>query len=143
MSGTPERAKIITRLRAAGLRPTRQRIALAKLLSGPHRHVTAEGLHVESQAGDIPVSLATVYNTLHQFVNAGILREVVVDPGKSYFDTNTFEHHHFYFEKRGQLTDIPAGELALGRLPPAPTGSRVVGVDVVIRLAETDENNTQ
>ena len=140
MLDTLANTKIVDRLRAVGLRPTRQRIALSRLLSGGDRHVTAEGLHSEAQAAKIPVSLATVYNTLHQFVDAGILREVVVDSGKSHFDTNTSEHHHFYFEDSGRLADIPVDDLSLAQLPAAPAGSRVARVDVVIRLTGTGEN---
>ena len=131
-------------LHAAGLRATRQRLAVCRLLfAGTDRHVTAEGLHSEAQAASIAVSLATVYNALHQFVDSGLLREVVVDSGKSYFDTNTSQHHHFYFEASGRLEDIPAGDLTLARVPPAPHGAQVVRVDVVIRLTETDENILQ
>src|ERR1700761_3175930 len=98
---------VIDRLRGAGLRPTRQRVALARLLfSTGDRHVTAEHLHGEAQANAIRVSLATVYNTLHQFTSAGLLREVVVEPGRSYFDTNTTDHHHFFIESNGHLEDI-------------------------------------
>src|SRR3989344_5255926 len=92
--------QVLDRLRTAGLRPTRQRLALAKLLfEGGDRHVTAEMLHAEAQTAAIRVSLATVYNTLHQFTAAGLLREIVVDSQRSYFDTNMTDHHHFYFEK--------------------------------------------
>jgi len=139
MTDGPASTEIVERLRSVGLRPTRQRIALARLLSGADRHVAAESLHSEAQAAGIAVSLATVYNALHQFVDSGLLREVVVDPGKSYFDTNTSQHHHFYFEASGRLEDIPAGDLTLARVPPAPHGAQVVRVDVVIRLAETDD----
>ena len=126
---------LIARLRAAHLRPTRQRLALARLLfeRGP-RHVTAEQLHAEALAAAVKVSLATVYNNLHQFTDAGLLREVVVEPSRSYFDTNTDEHHHFYFEGQGRLMDIPAADVHIGTLPDAPDGHRVSRVDVVIRV---------
>lgn len=127
---------VLERLRAAGLRPTRQRLALARLLfEGGDRHLTAETLHGEAQDEKISVSLATVYNTLHQFTAAGLLREVVVDSGRSYFDTNTDEHHHFYDEGNGELTDIPGYEVSLARLPEAPAGRAVARVEVIIRLA--------
>src|SRR6201999_92772 len=114
-------APIVQKLRAAGLRPTRQRMSLAKLLFEPgDRHVTAEQLHKEAGAGRIRVSLATVYNTLHQFTSAGLLREVVVQPGRSYFDTNTSDHHHFYIEADGHLQDIPGDSVALSKLPEPP-----------------------
>src|SRR5919204_76918 len=104
----------LERLRRVGLRPTRQRVALARLLfGGADRHVTAEQLHGEALAAAIRVSLATVYNTLHQFTDAGLLREVVVEPGRSYFDTNTDDHHHFFSESRGTLQDIPGDAVVI------------------------------
>lgn len=126
----------INRLRGVGLRPTRQRIALANLLfeNGCDRHVTAEGLHEEALRSGARVSLATVYNTLHQFTSSGLLREIVVDSGKSYFDTNTTDHHHFFDEGSGALTDIMAEDVSLAALPAAPKGTRVSRVDVVIRI---------
>ena len=119
-------------LAAAGLRPTRQRIALGALLigDGKDRHVTAESLHAASNG----VSLATVYNTLRAFCDAGLLQEVVVDGSKSYFDTRTDDHPHFYWEDDGRLTDAPADQLEFLRLPDAPEGTEVAKVDVVIRL---------
>ncbi len=131
----PWGAAALGRLKLVGLRPTRQRLALAGLLFGDsYRHVTAEALHAEAVEAGVRVSLATVYNTLHQFVKVGLLDEVVVDPGKSYFDTNTAEHHHFYFEDVGRLEDIPGGSVVLGQLPEAPAGTRIGRVDVVIRV---------
>ena len=128
---------LIDRLRAAGLRPTRQRIALAKLLfGGKDRHVTAEILHAEAQEAAIKVSLATVYNTLHQFTAAGLLREIVVDSQRCYFDTNMDDHHHFFFEGDNRLEDIPGEDVVLARLPQAPAGARVTRVDVVVRVSE-------
>jgi Fur family iron response transcriptional regulator len=126
----------VTRLRAAGLRPTRQRNELADLLfRDGHRHLTAETLHGEAVSRGIRVSLATVYNTLHQFTNAGLLRQVMVDATRSYFDTNTTEHQHFYYEDDGMLSDIPGSEeIAVSKLPEAPAGTQVARVDVVVRL---------
>jgi len=122
-------------LRRASLRPTRQRLALAKLLyDGGDRHVTAETLHEEAMRSKVRVSLATVYNTLHQFCDAGLLREVMVEPGRSYFDTNTSDHHHFLYEETGELYDIPADRLRFESLPPAPAGAEIGRVDVIIRL---------
>ncbi len=124
-----------TRLKDAGLRPTRQRLALASLLfEGGHRHVTAEQLHGEAGASDIKVSLATIYNTLHQFTEAGLLREVVIEPGRSYFDTNVDDHHHFYVEGSGQLLDIPGDSVSLASLPTPPEGTAISRVDVIIRI---------
>ena len=135
MSADRPYKQAIQRLQQAGLRPTRQRLALAKLLfDGTDRHVSAEQLHSEAMGADIRVSLATIYNTLHQFTQAGLLREVVVEAGRSYFDTNTSDHHHFLFENSGTLKDIPGESILLGALPPAPEGSRVARVDVIIRL---------
>jgi len=122
-------------LSASGLRPTRQRLALAALLfNGSDRHVTAERLFDEAIAARLSVSLATVYNTLHQFTAAGLLREIAVDGAKVYFDTNVSEHHHFLNEETGELLDIEDGLMQMGKLPPSPKGLRVARVDIVIRL---------
>ncbi len=138
MSGLRPYAETIRRLREVGLRPTRQRLALWRLLfDGGDRHVSAESLYNEALEAGVRVSLATVYNALHQFTDAGMLREVVVDAGKSYFDTNTAQHHHFYHESTGTLEDIPDDAVGLARLPQAPPGSTVSRVDVVIRLQRT------
>lgn len=122
-------------LRQAGLRTTRQRLTLARILfaQGP-RHVTAESLFNEAAAGGERLSLATVYNCLHQFTAAGLLRMVTVDAGRSYFDTNLSPHHHFYYERTGELRDIPQEEVAVARLPEAPDGARIARVDVIVRL---------
>jgi len=125
----------LTRLTQAGLRPTRQRLSLAGLLfAGGDRHVTAETLHAEALEAEIGVSLATVYNTLHQFTSAGLLREVVVEAGRSYFDTNVSDHHHFFISDLGQLIDIDGASVSVAGLPGAPAGMAVERVDVVIRL---------
>ena len=122
-------------LREVGLRPTRQRLALGWLLFAKgDRHVTAEILHEEAIKARFPVSLATVYNTLHQFTEASLLREVAVDGSKTYFDTNASDHHHFYLENQNELLDIPAHQVAVDRLPEAPEGYEVARVDVVVRL---------
>ncbi|MCC8428980.1 iron response transcriptional regulator IrrA [Reyranella aquatilis] len=122
-------------LRAAGLRPTRQRVALARILfESGHRHVTAEGLHAEVKASRMPVSLATVYNTLNQFRDAGLLREVVVSPGRSYFDTNTGDHHHFFVETDGELHDFPSDTVTVAGLPALPSGTSLSRVDVIVRV---------
>ena len=134
------RSYFIERIRSAGLCPTRQRIALAKLLfQGENRHVTAEMLYKEAMSEKMTVSLATVYNTLHQFTEAGMLREITVDANRSYFDTNTRSHHHFYFEKNGNLGDIPDGMISVDKLPEAPEGTIIKSVEVVITIA--DSNN--
>jgi Fur family iron response transcriptional regulator len=131
----PDRAQITARLRAAGLRPTRQRIALAGLLFRQgNRHISAETLHEEAASYGIGVSLATVYNTLHQFTDAGLLRQVVVEAARSYFDTNTGEHQHFYSEDDGALIDIPGEAITVSGIPSPPKGTEVNRVDVVIRV---------
>jgi Fur family transcriptional regulator, iron response regulator len=125
----------IQRLRKTGLRPTRQRVALAELLFGRGDwHFTAETVHAEAVKHGIPVSLATVYNTLHQFVEAGLLREVAVESSKAYFDTKTSNHYHFFFEDGGELEDIPVQELSVENLPEPPEGWEIGRVDVLVRL---------
>lgn len=123
-------------LRNGGLRPTRQRLTLATLLvgDGENRHVTAESLHVSASQSDEKVSLATVYNTLRAFCEAGLMNEVVVDGSKSYFDTRTDDHPHFYWEDSHSLTDAPNDQLQISGLPQAPEGMEIARVDVVIRL---------
>ncbi|WP_109464983.1 iron response transcriptional regulator IrrA [Albibacillus kandeliae] len=120
----------------AGLRPTRQRVALAELLvgDGQHRHVTAESLFDAAKSNGDSVSLATVYNTLRAFCDAGLLQEVTVDGSKSYFDTNTHDHPHFYWEDDSRLSDAPSEQLVITRLPEAPEGAEIASVEVVIRL---------
>ena len=137
LPGRPERpfADALRRLKKADLRPTRQRLALGKLLfDGGDRHVTSEHLHDEATRHSVRVSLATVYNTLNQFTAAGLLREVVVAPGRSYFDTNITDHHHFFYEDDGTLEDIPGDAVTLATLPEPPAGAQVRRVDVVVRL---------
>ncbi len=125
----------VERLRAAGLRPTRQRVELVGLLFAEgHRHMTAESLRGEAQAGGVQVSLATVYNTLNQFTEAGLLRQVVVDASRSYFDTNTGDHHHFFVEEEGALIDIPGEHIEVARIPEPPGGLTVERIDVVVRV---------
>ncbi|MBD3763230.1 MAG: transcriptional repressor [Rhodobacterales bacterium] len=123
-------------LARGGLRPTRQRVALAALLvgDGEDRHVTAEGLYAACLDAGEKVSLATVYNTLRAFCEAGLMQEVVVDGSRSYFDTRMDDHPHFYWEDTATLTDAPAEDLKIVGLPAAPEGTTVARVDVVIRL---------
>jgi Fur family transcriptional regulator, iron response regulator len=124
-------------LRRAGLRPTRQRVALAKLLFvGGDRHVTAETLHEEAVRAGQRVSLATVYNTLHQFKRAGLLREIAIGGQRAYFDTNTSNHNHYYLESDGTLVDIPSGSIRVEGLPAPPDHLRIAHIDVVVRLVE-------
>jgi Fur family iron response transcriptional regulator len=144
---------VTEKLRSVGLRPTRQRIALGCLLFGgagtsdaadrdapegaPHchdRHVTAEQLHSEADRAGVKVSVATVYNTLHQFTDCGLLREVVVEAGRSYFDTNTDRHHHFFETDTGRLIDIENSSITINGLPEAPGGTEIERVDLVVRV---------
>jgi Fur family iron response transcriptional regulator len=123
------------RLRGVGLRLTRPRLALARLLfEGNDRHVTAEQLRGEAIAGSIPVSLATVYNVLHQFTAAGLMREVVVEPGRSYFDTNIDDHHHFFCEASGVLQDISGRDVTVSGIPVPPAGTEISCVEVIVRV---------
>jgi Fur family iron response transcriptional regulator len=123
------------RVRDAGLRPTRQRVALAQLLFAKgDRHLTAEQLHEEAMAAGVRVSLATVYNALHQFTDAGLLRILAVEGSKTYFDTNTCDHHHFFLEGENRVFDIPEAPLRVDNLPEPPEGMEIVNVDVVVRL---------
>jgi Fur family iron response transcriptional regulator len=122
-------------LRSLGLRPTRQRMALVELLFGKgRRHITAEMVYEEAAAERCNVSLATIYNTLNQFTDAGLLRQVAVDGSKTYFCNNTSEHHHFYLEDRHELVDIPQNDVTIGCLPAAPEGYEISQVDLVVRL---------
>ncbi|PCH47496.1 MAG: transcriptional repressor [Hyphomicrobiales bacterium] len=124
-----------TRLRNAGLRPTRQRMSLAHLLfSKGDRHICAEALHEEALVAKVPVSLATVYNTLHQFNEAGLLRAVAVDSSKTYFDTNISDHHHFFIEGENRVVDVPSSAITVTDLPEPPEGMEIGRVDVIIRL---------
>ena len=124
----------VERLRAVGLRPPRQRAALVRVLGSEHRHVSAELLHKEAQKAGVPVSLATVYNTLHQFTEAGLLREVVVASGRTYFDTNTGDHQHFFCEDDGELIDIDGEVIEVAGVPTPPRGMKLDRVDVVVRV---------
>ena len=123
-------------LARGNVRPTRQRVSLASLLvgDGANRHVTAEGLFMAAKASGESVSLATVYNTLRTFCDAGLVNEITVDATRSYFDTCTEDHPHFFWEDTQELTDAPSSEVAFSRLPEPPDGARIARVDVVIRL---------
>lgn len=135
---TPDKLAVYEeKLRNSGLRPTRQRLALAGLLfSKGDRHVTAEALHVEAVTANVPVSLATIYNALNQFTGAGLLREVAIEGQKTYFDTNTSSHHHFYVESEECLLDIPDGNLRVVGLPETPQGKQIDRIDVIVRLRD-------
>lgn len=123
------------RVRDAGLRPTRQRVALASLIFAKgDRHLSAEELHEEAVNAGVPVSLATVYNSLHQFTEAGLLRILAVEGSRTYFDTNTSDHHHFFIEGENKVFDIESGPVTVVDLPEPPEGMEIANVDVVIRL---------
>ncbi|SFA89743.1 Fur family transcriptional regulator, iron response regulator [Rhizobium sp. NFR07] len=128
---------IEVKLRHYGLRPTRQRVALGDLLFAKgDRHLTVEELHDEAVVAGVPVSLATVYNTLHQFTEAGLIRVLAVEGAKTYFDTNTSDHHHFFVEGRNEVLDVPVNNLEIGNIPEPPEGMEIAHVDVIIRLRE-------
>ena len=134
LSGRPWH-NVKEKLRQVGLRPTRQRMALGWILFGKgDRHVTAEMLYEEATRAKVPVSLATVYNSLHQFTEAGLLRHVAVDASSAYFDTNNSAHHHFFIEDKNELMDIAAGDMLVGKMPSPPEGYEIARVDVVVRL---------
>ena len=135
-TGTVADGRATRWLARAGLRPTRQRLVLADLLvgDGQDRHVTAESLHAAASACGEPVSLATVYNTLRAFCEAGLISEISVDGSRSYFDTRLDDHPHFFWEEEGRLVDAPAEDLKIARLPALPEGAELARVDVVIRL---------
>lgn len=123
------------RVREAGLRPTRQRVALAELLFAKgDRHLSAEELHEEAASAGVAVSLATVYNTLHQFTEAGILRILAVEGQRTYFDTNTSDHHHFFIEGENRVVDIDGQAVTVHNLPEPPEGMEIANVDIVVRL---------
>ncbi len=132
----PNNARLKDVLRGAGLRATRQRLGLARLIFGRgHRHVSAEELLGEARAAGVRISPTTVYNVLHQFTDSGLLREIVIDPRRTYFDTNVAHHHHFFHEEDGSLVDIPAAALEVASLPLPPKGTDIVGVDVIVRVS--------
>ncbi|MEO1562314.1 MAG: iron response transcriptional regulator IrrA [Pseudomonadota bacterium] len=123
-------------LNSAGVRVTRQRLALAERLvgDGQERHVCAEDLHLQVSEDGAPVSLATVYNTLRAFCDAGLLREVRVDGQKSYFDTRLDDHAHYFLEDDGTIFDAPADAVCIADVKEAPDGTEIAKVDILIRL---------
>ncbi len=140
-AGSSKHPCLMAVLRMAGLRPTRQRIALARLLfAGGPRHASAEQLHAEAEKAGVSVSLATVYNTLHQFRGAGLLREISVDGSRTYFDTDTSNHHHFFIEGEERVIDINSDSISVVGLPEAPRGMEVSHVDIVVRVRRRDRS---
>jgi Fur family transcriptional regulator, iron response regulator len=131
----PMVSEMKNKLRGVGLRPTRARIDLARMLfTQGNRHVSAEMLFEEANRAKVSVSLATIYNTLHEFTKVGFLRQFAIDSSKRYFDTNNTEHQHFYLEDRHELMDIPPANVAVGKVPAPPEGYEIACVDVVVRL---------
>ena len=128
--------QVIARLRAVGVRPTKQRIALGSILfHDGNQHFTADNLYCEASKTGVKVSLATVYNTLDEFMAAGLLREVVVDSSRRYFDTNVSEHQHVFFEDSNELVDIDIGDTAVFQLPAIPADKTIRCVDVIVRVS--------
>ena len=124
----------------AGLRPTKQRIKLAQILigDGENKHITAEGLFDLVKKSNVSVSLATVYNTLKAFCDVGLINEVMVDGGKSYFDTRLDDHPHFFWEDTGEISDAPSENLKINNLPNAPHEYEITKVDVIIRVKRSN-----
>ena len=132
--GADPRDRMVSQLRRAGLRPTRQRVELGRVLFAKgHRHISAEDLHAEALVAGVRVSLATVYNALHQFTEAGLLREVAIDGTRTYFDTNVSDHHHFFVEGEGMLIDMDKG-VEIDELPEPPEGMEITAIEVVVRV---------
>jgi Fur family transcriptional regulator, iron response regulator len=134
IGGLGIRDRVAGQLRHAGLRPTRQRVELSRILFAKgNRHISAEDLHAEAETAGVRVSLATVYNALHKFTEAGLLREVAIDSGRAYFDTNVSDHHHFFVEGEGQLIDLLDG-IGIDNLPQPPEGLEITAVELVVRV---------
>ena len=132
-----QKNEIINKLRSSGLRPTRQRILIAKNLFDRNRtfHFTVESLDKKiNKKGNEKVSLATIYNTVEAFNNAGYLKEILTSKNKSFYDTNTKSHHHFYDEQTKELTDIKYNQVKLSRIPTPPKGTKIKNLEVVIRI---------
>jgi len=131
--------KAETRLQAAGLRATPKRIAIGALLfDGLDRHVTADDVAAMARKAGVRVSLATVYNTLNQFVAAGLMKRITLDTDRTYFDTNVSDHHHLFFEENGVLHDIPGDSIRVEGLPAAPAGAKVRAVEVIVRMSNAN-----
>ncbi|MBK1692504.1 Fur family transcriptional regulator [Ectothiorhodospira mobilis] len=135
-SGKPERETVIRRLRQHGITPTQQRVEIARVLFERPQHLSAEQVLVRVNARESRVSKATVYNTLGLFARKGLVREIVVDPSKLFYDSNTSPHHHLFDMDSGQLRDVDLGQVDIGPLPDLPEGAQVEGVDVIIRVRQ-------
>jgi Fur family iron response transcriptional regulator len=136
MDTAPTRAQLIEKFRECGINPTQQRLAIAQILFARPQHLSAEQLLQSLQGDTTYVSKATVYNTLALFAEKGLVREVIVDPSKVFYDSNTHQHHHFYNVDTGALIDFNHADLALESLPQLPEGCEMDGVDIVIRVKQ-------
>ena len=138
MSQTPENSKALDLaakiLESGAVKPTRQRLAIARVLFARHQHLSADQVMTLVNQNDAELSKATVYNTLKLFVEKRLIREVIVDPDKVFYDSNTSPHHHFYDIQTGEIIDIDAAEITVARLPPLPEGKVAEGVDVIVRI---------
>lgn len=124
------------RLQSAGIGPTSQRLRIAEVLLVSPRHLSADQVLAEVNHTAAAVSKATVYNTLRLFSERGLVREIVVDPDRVFYDSSTTPHHHFYNTDTGELTDIPAEAVTISGLPPAPRGTEAEQVDVIVRVRQ-------
>ena len=132
-----QKKEIINKLRSSNLRPTKQRILIAKKLFDKKEtfHFTAETLNkVVNRKGQNKISLATIYNTVEAFKRAGHIREILTNNCKSYYDTNIKSHHHFYDPDSKKLTDIDYQEVILNKIPNPPKGKKIKDLEVVISL---------
>jgi Fur family iron response transcriptional regulator len=130
---TLSREAVAERLRAHGITPTHQRIEIAHVLFERMEHLSADQILALVNVRFAETSKATVYNTLKLLLDKKLVRELIVDPAKVFYDPNTEPHHHFYDVVSGQLTDIPAESVRMAALPPLPPGTEAEGVDVIIR----------
>ena len=138
MSQTPENSKALDLaveiLESGAVKPTRQRLAIARVLFARHQHLSADQVMLSANRADTELSKATVYNTLKLFVEKRLIREVIVDSDKVFYDSNTGPHHHFYDIQTGEIIDIDAAEITVAGLPPLPEGKVAEGVDVIVRI---------
>jgi Fur family iron response transcriptional regulator len=125
---------VVELLRSHGIHPTSQRVIITRLLFMQGTHLSAEDVYRLVNVDDRRVSKATVYNTLGLLADKGVVREVIADPTRIFYDPNTMLHHHFFDVTTGELTDISAEQIHVSGLPPLPNGAQLEGVDVIVRL---------
>ena len=130
----PQRSELVARLAAHGVRPTPQRLAVARVLLDRPQHLSAEAIAARLKARGLSASKATIYNTLRLFADRGLVREVLVDPERVFFDSTPGAHHHLWNEDTHELTDIPSLPVGLDGLPPLPPGTEAAGVEVIVRI---------